>query len=353
MPGRPASPPGVTSCCWIARAGTQGLRPVLPGIRLVDSAPEEIWQGDARGHVRLSTRSTRPACGPSASTTSAVRPVLLWDRETLGSPRRAIVSAGPAYGRAICERLRAEARGRGHGSDRTSSSTPTSCDQSTWLQENEPTHLALAREGCTPSAPSSPTSSPGRPVARGTSPTCPRLPAPCCSTCRPGSGPTRCALESAHPATCCPTSCRTGRRYYRPVVVLRPRGLDCGLAGDQQVGVVRPDRRGRRRQLPTTGSSTSTKHRRHDPAGRMLGCSRRCVANRRRAHPRARGIDLRELEPLWSGCATGWQIVGSAAETAAVAALVESSEGVVFVRPAPWSAPHRTRRARGTHPASP
>ena len=83
--------------------------------------------------------------------------IVLWDRETLGSPRRAIVWQDRRTAD-ICDRLRDE----GH-EDRVAELTGLRLDpyfsgtKLMWLAENEPHTWALVSRGGTPSARSTPT----------------------------------------------------------------------------------------------------------------------------------------------------------------------------------------------------
>ena len=97
----------VTEDGAIAAKGYQEFRQHFPRPGWVEHAPEEIWQATlAAARAALGAGRRVRSCAPSASPTSARRS-LLWDRETLGSPRRAIVWQDRRTAD-ICARLRDE-----------------------------------------------------------------------------------------------------------------------------------------------------------------------------------------------------------------------------------------------------
>jgi glycerol kinase len=136
----------VTSDGRIAARGYREFPQHFPQPGWVEHAPEEIWQA--------TTEATRTVLDQyDASQLQAVgitnqrETVLLWDRETLGSPRPAIVWQDRRTA-AICDRLR-EA---GH-EERVSEVTGLRLDpyfsgtKLTWLAENEPHTWTLVQEG--------------------------------------------------------------------------------------------------------------------------------------------------------------------------------------------------------------
>ena len=138
----------VTAEGLIAARGHQELRQHLPQPGLVEHAPEEIWQATleaARDCLRSWDGTSSDLAG--IGITNQRDTVLLWDRETLGSPRRAI--AGPdRRGSEICRRLRGSGR-----EDRVRELTGLRLDprfwgtKLVWLAENEPNTWALVDQG--------------------------------------------------------------------------------------------------------------------------------------------------------------------------------------------------------------
>lgn len=130
----------------IAARGYQEFAQHFPRPGWVEHTPEEIWQA--------TLEATRDALtGYDADRLRAVgitnqrETVLLWDRETLGSPRRAIVWQDRRTAD-LCARLRAE----GH-EDRVAELTGLRLDpyfsgtKLMWLRENEPHTWALVESG--------------------------------------------------------------------------------------------------------------------------------------------------------------------------------------------------------------
>src|SRR5829696_5943186 len=130
----------------IAARGYQEFAQHFPRPAWVEHAPEEIWQA--------TLEATRAAlAGYDAGELRAVgitnqrETVLLWDRETLGSPRRAIVWQDRRNA-AICERLRDD----GH-EERVTELTGLRLDpyfsgtKLTWLAEHEPQTWGLVEQG--------------------------------------------------------------------------------------------------------------------------------------------------------------------------------------------------------------
>jgi glycerol kinase len=136
----------VTSEGAIAAKGYQEFQQHFPEPGWVEHSPEEIWQATlaaTRQAVAAYDKDDLQAIG----ITNQRETVLLWDRETLGSPRRAIVWQDRRTAE-ICNRLR-EA---GH-EDRVSELTGLRLDpyfsgtKLMWLAENEPNTWALVESG--------------------------------------------------------------------------------------------------------------------------------------------------------------------------------------------------------------
>jgi glycerol kinase len=130
----------------VAAKGYQEFAQHFPEPGWVEHAPEEIWQATleaTRAVLERYDASQLRAVG----ITNQRETVLLWDRETLGSPRRAIVWQDRRTA-AICDRLREE----GH-EPRVAELTGLRLDpyfsgtKLTWLAENEPRTWGLVEEG--------------------------------------------------------------------------------------------------------------------------------------------------------------------------------------------------------------
>jgi glycerol kinase len=130
----------------IAAKGYQEFAQHFPQPGWVEHAPEEIWQATLQA-TREVLASYDASQLQAVGITNQRETVLLWDRETLGSPRRAIVwqdrrTAG------VCERLRSEGHER-----RVSELTGLRLDpyfsgtKLTWLREHEPHTWALVESG--------------------------------------------------------------------------------------------------------------------------------------------------------------------------------------------------------------
>lgn len=138
----------VTSSGTIAAKGYQEFAQHFPQPGWVEHSPEEIWQATLEA-----TRAVLSSWGGDASELAGIgitnqrETVLLWDRETLGSPRRAIVWQDRRT-TAICDRLRSE----GHES-RVTELTGLRLDpyfsatKLAWLAEHEPNTWALVGSG--------------------------------------------------------------------------------------------------------------------------------------------------------------------------------------------------------------
>ena len=132
----------------IAARGYQEFAQHFPHPGWVEHSPEEIWQAtleSARACIKAWSGATSDLAG--IGITNQRETVLLWDRETLGSPRRAIVWQDRRTA-AICGRLRDE----GH-EQRVSELTGLRLDpyfsgtKLVWLAENEPNTWALVESG--------------------------------------------------------------------------------------------------------------------------------------------------------------------------------------------------------------
>ena len=138
----------VTSDGLIAARGYQEFRQHFPKPGWVEHSPEEIWQATLEA-TRDCLKDWDGSSGDLAGIgiTNQRETVLLWDRETLGSPRRAIVWQDRRTAD-ICRRMRDE----GH-EDRVTELTGLRLDpyfsgtKLVWLAENEPNTWALVEEG--------------------------------------------------------------------------------------------------------------------------------------------------------------------------------------------------------------
>jgi glycerol kinase len=136
----------VTAEGRIAARGYQEFAQHFPRPGWVEHAPEEIWQATLEA-TRAVLQQYDAAELRAVGITNQRETVLLWDRETLGSPRRAIVWQDRRTA-AICERLRDD----GHEA-RVTELTGLRLDpyfsgtKLTWLRENEPHTWALVEEG--------------------------------------------------------------------------------------------------------------------------------------------------------------------------------------------------------------
>jgi len=132
----------------IAAKGYQEFAQHFPHPGWVEHSPEEIWQATIE-----STRAALKAWGGSPADLAGIgitnqrETVLLWDRETLGSPRRAIVWQDRRTTE-ICDRLRS-----GGHEERVSQLTGLRLDpyfsgtKLAWLAEHEPNTWALVESG--------------------------------------------------------------------------------------------------------------------------------------------------------------------------------------------------------------
>jgi glycerol kinase len=130
----------------IAARGYHEFAQHFPRPGWVEHAPEEIWQATL-GATRAVLAAYDAGELRAVGITNQRETVLLWDRETLGSPRPAIVWQDRRTA-AICERLRAD----GH-EERVTELTGLRLDpyfsgtKLTWLRENEPHTWALVEQG--------------------------------------------------------------------------------------------------------------------------------------------------------------------------------------------------------------
>ena len=130
----------------IVAKGYQEFGQHFPRPGWVEHAPEEIWQATLEA-TRAAVDQVDASELRAVGITNQRETVLLWDRETLGSPRRAIVWQDRRTAD-ICTRLREE----GH-EDRVSELTGLRLDpyfsgtKLRWLAEEEPRTWALVEEG--------------------------------------------------------------------------------------------------------------------------------------------------------------------------------------------------------------
>ncbi len=130
----------------IVAKGYQEFAQHFPKPGWVEHAPEEIWQATLEA-VRAVLTEVDESELEAVGITNQRETVLLWDRETLGSPRRAIVWQDRRTAD-ICSRLRDE----GH-EERVAELTGLRLDpyfsgtKLVWLAENEPRTWGLVEEG--------------------------------------------------------------------------------------------------------------------------------------------------------------------------------------------------------------
>ena len=132
----------------IAAKGYQEFAQHFPQPGWVEHAPEEIWQATLESvRACLEDWGGDPSGLAGIGITNQRETVVLWDRETLGSPRRAIVWQDRRTA-AICERMRSE----GH-EPRVAGLTGLRLDpyfsgtKLAWIAEHEPNTWALVRSG--------------------------------------------------------------------------------------------------------------------------------------------------------------------------------------------------------------
>ena len=139
----------VTSEGTIAAKGYQEFAQHFPQPGWVEHSPEEIWQATLEA-TRACLKAYEQVGGPelrALGITNQRETVLLWDRETLGSPRRAIVWQDRRTAD-ICTRM----RDAGH-EDRVAELTGLRLDpyfsgtKLVWIAEHEPNTWALVEDG--------------------------------------------------------------------------------------------------------------------------------------------------------------------------------------------------------------
>ena len=336
----------------IAARGYQEFAQHFPRPGWVEHAPEEIWQATLEA-TRAVLASYDGSDLLAVGITNQRETVLLWDRETLGSPRRAIVWQDRRTAD-ICERLRDE----GH-EDRVTELTGLRLDpyfsgtKLTWLREHEPHTWALVEQGryavgtvdsylvarmtrgtwhVTDVSNASRTLLLDLSTGQWSDELCGLFGVP--RDALPELVPNWGEIATTDPASFC--------------------GLElpiAGMAGDQQAALFGQTcfDPGDAKCTYGTGSfiltNTGSSLERSD-AGLLSTAAWRS--------PDGDLTYALEGAIFVTGAAVQWlrdglQIVGSAAETAAIAATVDSSDGVVFV-PAltGLGAPHWDPRARGT-----
>ncbi len=138
----------VTAEGTIAAKGYQEFAQHFPQPGWVEHAPEEIWQAALEATRQcLAAWGGDPADLAGIGITNQRETVMLWDRETLGSPRRAIVWQDRRTAD-ICRRL----KDAGH-EERVAELTGLRLDpyfsgtKLTWLAEHEPHTWALVESG--------------------------------------------------------------------------------------------------------------------------------------------------------------------------------------------------------------
>ncbi|MCD6640562.1 MAG: glycerol kinase GlpK [Nocardioides sp.] len=130
----------------IVAKGYQEFTQHFPRPGWVEHSAEEIWQATLEATREVLTKVDQSEL-TAVGITNQRETIVLWDRETLGSPRRAIVWQDRRTAD-ICDRLRDE----GH-EDRVSELTGLRLDpyfsgtKLTWLAENEPHTWALVESG--------------------------------------------------------------------------------------------------------------------------------------------------------------------------------------------------------------
>jgi glycerol kinase len=130
----------------IAARGYEEFRQHFPKPGWVEHAPEEIWQATIEATRAVLTQYDAAELR-AVGITNQRETILLWDRETLGSPRRGIVWQDRRTAD-ICSRLRDD----GH-EDRVAELTGLRLDpyfsgtKLMWLAENEPNTWALVESG--------------------------------------------------------------------------------------------------------------------------------------------------------------------------------------------------------------
>ncbi|MCX6397752.1 MAG: glycerol kinase GlpK [Propionibacteriales bacterium] len=138
----------VTADGTIAAKGYQEFAQHFPHPGWVEHSPEEIWQATIEStRAALKTWAGTPADLAGIGITNQRETVLLWDRETLGSPRRAIVWQDRRTTE-ICDRLKSAGH-EGRVADLTGLRLDPyfSGTKLAWLAEHEPHTWALVESG--------------------------------------------------------------------------------------------------------------------------------------------------------------------------------------------------------------
>jgi glycerol kinase len=136
----------VTADGRIQAKGYQEFRQHFPQPGWVEHSPEEIWQATLEATREVLTKVDSSEL-TAVGITNQRETIVLWDRETLGSPRRAIVWQDRRTAD-ICDRLRAD----GH-EERVAELTGLRLDpyfsgtKLMWLAEQEPHTWALVESG--------------------------------------------------------------------------------------------------------------------------------------------------------------------------------------------------------------
>ncbi|MFC6153315.1 glycerol kinase GlpK [Nocardioides yefusunii] len=130
----------------IVARGYQEFAQHFPAPGWVEHAPEEIWQACVSATREVLTQIDRSEL-TAIGITNQRETVVLWDRETLGSPRRAIVWQDRRSAE-ICTRLR-EAGHEGRVSELTGLRLDPyfSATKLAWLREHEPHTWSLVESG--------------------------------------------------------------------------------------------------------------------------------------------------------------------------------------------------------------
>ena len=318
----------VTEDGRIAAKGYQEFAQHFPQPGWVEHAPEEIWQATLAADARGAGAGTTPSQLQAVGITNQRETVVLWDRETLGSPAAGDRLAGPAHRRD----LRRACATTGH-EERVTELTGLRLDpyfsgtKLTWLAEHEPHTWALVESGRY--AVGTVDSYLIARMTRGTwhvTDVSNASPDAAVRPRRPATGPTSCATCSAYPATHCPSWCPTGARS-RPPTRRRSSASTLPIAGHRRrpaVGALRADLlRRRRRQVHLRHRLVHPHQHRHalerSDAGLLTTVAWRS--------PDGELTYALEGAIFVTGAAVQWlrdglQIVGSAAETEAIAATV-------------------------------
>ena len=334
--------------------GLPGVRAALPQAGLGRARARGDLAGDARGHPRGADGRTTRRELQAIGITNQRETVMLWDRETLGSPRRAIVWQDRRTAD-LCTRLRDDGHeDRVARADRAAARPLLLRHQADVAGRERAAHLGAGRvrplrhrhRRLLPDRADDPRHLPRHRRLQ-------RVPHAALRPRRPATGPTSCARCSAYPATRCPSWCPTGARSRPPT---RSRSSTCrcrspGLAGDQQSALFGQTcfDEGDSKCTYGTGSFILTNTGSHDRAlRRRPALDRRVALAGRRDHLRARGLDLRDRRGRAVAARRAPDRRRRPPRPRRSRATVHDSEGVVFV-PAltGLGAPHWDPHARG------